>query len=141
MVIMIVPELEFDDAGSREAVAWIVGRLSYLAGSAAPGEEPPPKNNKIAKIEAKHRNLTARLNVPSSHPGHGDLNCRDLFSQKILFQKTATSFFPGSPCPSAPFRAGSATPTKPHHPPQRLWYVGGIDSPRHVTYDSFQEDE
>ncbi|MGA8849391.1 MAG: hypothetical protein WB564_06175 [Dehalococcoidia bacterium] len=69
MVIVIVQELEFDEVDSEEAVASIVGGLSLLAGSADPGEEPPPKNKKSARIEAKHRNLTTRLNVPSSHPG------------------------------------------------------------------------
>ena len=69
MVIMIVPELEFDDAESAEAIDSILGGLSLLAGSADPGEEAPPKNKKIARTEAKHRNLTSRLNVPSNHPG------------------------------------------------------------------------
>jgi len=70
----------------------ILGGLSLLAGSAAPGEEPPPKNKKVASTEAKHTNLTHRLNVPSSHPAQAALNRRDLFSQKILFQTTAPSF-------------------------------------------------
>jgi len=88
MVIIIVPELEFDDVELGEAAASIAGGSSALAGSAGPCEEPPPKNSKIAKTEAKHRNLTSRLNVPSSHPGHGILDSRDLFFQKIPFPKT-----------------------------------------------------
>ena len=67
MVIIIVPELEFDEVELSEAVASILGGSSALAGSADPGEEPPPQNKKIAKTEAKHRNLTTRLNAPSSH--------------------------------------------------------------------------
>jgi len=90
MVIIIVPELEFDDAGSREAVASILARLSLLAGSADPGEEAPPRNKKIAKTEAKHNNLTTRLNVLSNHLGQGALNCRDLFFQKTLSPKIPT---------------------------------------------------
>jgi hypothetical protein len=85
MVIIIEPELEFDDVELWEAVPSILGGASLLAGSADPGVEPPPKNKKIAKTEAKHRNLTSRLNVPSSHPDHGALSSRDLFSQKNLF--------------------------------------------------------
>ena len=92
IVIIIVQELEFDDVESVEAAALIAGAPSLLADSADPGEEPPPRNNKIARTEAKHRNLTSRLNVPSSRPGQGALNCRDLFSQKNLFQRTATCF-------------------------------------------------
>ena len=87
MVIMIEPELEFDDVEAGAAVASILAGPSLLAGSAEPSEEPPPKNKKIARTEAKHRNLTARLNVPSNHPGHGALNCRDLFSQKTSFKE------------------------------------------------------
>ncbi len=87
IVIVIVPELEFDEVELAEAVATIVGCLSLLAGSADPGEEPPPKNRNIAKTEAKHRNLTARLNVPSSHLRQGPLNRPDLFSQKNSFPK------------------------------------------------------
>jgi len=68
-VIVIVPELEFDEGELAEAVVPILGGASLLAGSAAPGEEPPPRNKKIAKTKAKDRNLTSRLNVPSSHPG------------------------------------------------------------------------
>jgi hypothetical protein len=90
MVIIIVPELEFDEVASREAAASILGGLSLLAGSADPCEKAPAKNRKTATAQAKHRNLTTRLNVPSSHPGQRALNCRDLFSQTILFQKTAT---------------------------------------------------
>jgi hypothetical protein len=95
-VIIIVPELEFDDVELLEAVASILAGLSPLAGSAAPGEEAPPKNKKIARTEAKHRNLTTRLNVPSSHPGHGVLNCPDLFSQKNSFKKAPTSTLPST---------------------------------------------
>ena len=67
MVIIIVPELEFDDAESWEALVSITGGLSLLAGSADPGDESPPKNKKIAKTEPKHRNLATRLNVLSNH--------------------------------------------------------------------------
>jgi len=88
IVIIIVPELEFDEVELVEVAASILGGLSLPPGSAAPGEEPPQKNKKIAKTEAKHRNLTSRLNVPSSHPGHGILDSRDLFFQKIPFPKT-----------------------------------------------------
>ena len=91
MVIIIVPELEFDDAGSREAVASIGGGLSLLAGSADPCEKAPPRYRKTATTQAKHKNLTTRLNVPSSHLGQGALNRSDLFSQKILSHKN-TSF-------------------------------------------------
>ena len=87
IVIIIVPELEFDEVELEEALASIEAGPSLLAGSADPGEEAPPENNKIAKTEAKHRNLTTRLNVPSSHPGQGSLNCHDLFSQKISFRQ------------------------------------------------------
>jgi len=90
MVIIIEPELEFDELELLEAVVPIAGAPSLLAGSADPGEEPP-KNKKTARTEAKHRNLISRLNVPSSHPGQGAPNRRDLFSQKTLFQETATS--------------------------------------------------
>jgi len=90
IVIIIVPELEFDDVELTEATASNVGGLSTLPDSADPGEEAPPKNKKIARTEAKHRNLTTRLNVLSSHPSQGAPNCRDLFSQKTLFQKTAS---------------------------------------------------
>jgi len=87
MVIIITPELEFDEVELVEATASILAGLSLLAGSADPGEEPPPKSSKIARIEAKHRNLTTRLNLPSNRPGQGALDRRDLFSQKILSQK------------------------------------------------------
>jgi len=86
MVIIIVPELEFDDVELVEPAASIGTALSLLAGSADPGDEPP-KNRKIATTHAKHRNLITRLNVPSSHPGYGALNSRDLFSQKNLSQQ------------------------------------------------------
>lgn len=69
MVIIIVPELEFDDVELSEAAASITGVLSPLVGSADPAEKAPPKNKKTARTEVKHRNLTTRLNVPSSHPG------------------------------------------------------------------------
>jgi len=82
MVIIIVPELEFADVELWEAIASILGGASLLAGSAAPGEKAPAKNRNTTTTQAKHRNLTARLNVPSSHPGQGALKCRDLFSQK-----------------------------------------------------------
>jgi hypothetical protein len=79
-VIIIVPELEFDDVELAEAVVPILGGLSTLAGSAAPGEEAPPRNKKIATTKAKQRNLTTRLNVPSSYTHQRALNRRDLFS-------------------------------------------------------------
>lgn len=87
IVIVIVHELEFDEVELVGAVTTILRGLSLLAGSADPGEEPPPKNKNIARTEAKHRNLTTRLNVPSSHPGQGAPNPCHLFSQKTLFQK------------------------------------------------------
>ena len=90
MVIIIVPELEFDDVELVEAVTPTVGGPSAPAGSADPCEKAPAKNRNIATTHAKHRNLTTRLNVPSNHPGQDALNCRDLFSQKILFHKLAT---------------------------------------------------
>jgi len=68
MVIIIVPELEFDELELAEAVASILGGLSLLAGSADPCEKAPAKNRNTATTQAKHRNLTARLNVLSSHP-------------------------------------------------------------------------
>lgn len=64
MVIVIVQELKL-----KEAAASIVGRLSFLAGSADPGEEAMAKNKRMARSEAKHKNLSSVLNVLSSHPG------------------------------------------------------------------------
>jgi len=90
MVIIIEPELEFDDVELAEAPTSIDAGLSLRAGSADPGDEAPPRNKKIARIAAKPRNLTTRLNVPSTHRGQDALTCRDLFSQKILFHKTPT---------------------------------------------------
>jgi len=69
MVIVIVPELEFDDVELVQAVTPSIAGLSPLAGSADPGDEAPPKNKKIARTEAKHRNPTARLNIPSNPRG------------------------------------------------------------------------
>jgi hypothetical protein len=69
MVIIIVPELEFDDVELLEAVAPVVARSSAPAGSADPCEKAPPKYRNTATTQAKHRNLTTRLNVPSSHSG------------------------------------------------------------------------
>ena len=85
MVIMIAPELEFDDVESWEAVAPILGGDSLPADSVDPCEKAPAKNRNTATTQAKHRNLTTRLNVPSSHPGQGAPNRRDLFSQKNSF--------------------------------------------------------
>ena len=81
-MIIIVPELEFDEVKLAEVPTSIVAGLSLLAGSADPGEEEPAKTKAITKTKAKHRNLTSRLNVPSNRPRHGALNSRDLFSQK-----------------------------------------------------------
>ena len=94
IVIVIVPELEFDEVELAQAAASILGVLSLLAGSAAPGEEAPPRNKNTARTEAKHRNLTGRLNVPSGHPVQGALDSHDLFSRKIPFQRTPTSMSP-----------------------------------------------
>jgi len=69
IVIVIVPELEFDELELPEAAVSILGGLSLLAGSADPGEEPTPKSTRIANTEAKHRNPTARLNIPSNPRG------------------------------------------------------------------------
>ena len=91
MVIIIVPELEFDDVELVEPAASIGTALSLLAGSAAPCERVLAKNRKAATTEAKHKNLTIRLNAPSSNPGHGAPNSRDLFSQKTPFQNTPPS--------------------------------------------------
>ena len=91
MVILIVPELEFDEVELWEAVASIVGRPSLPAGSADPCEKAPAKNRNTATTQAKHRNLTTRLNVLSNHPSQRALNCRDLFSQKISSSKTPAS--------------------------------------------------
>jgi len=91
MVIIIVPELEFDEVESAEAVDSILGGASLPVGSVDPCEKAPAKNRNTVTTQPKHRNLTSRLNVPSSHPGQGALNCRDLFSQKILLHKTPTS--------------------------------------------------
>ena len=88
MVIIIVPELESDDVELVGAAASILGPPSLPAGSAAPGEEAPPKNKKIAKTEAKHRNLTARLNISSNPRSQSPLDSRDLFSQKKSFPRT-----------------------------------------------------
>jgi len=92
MVIIIEPELEFDDVELSEATVPIAGGFSILAGSADPGEEPPPKNKRIAKTEPKHRNLTSRLNVPSRHTRQGTFHHRDLFSQKTCKRKTLLLF-------------------------------------------------
>jgi hypothetical protein len=80
MVIIIVPELEFDEVELGEAAASIGGGLSPLAGSVDPCEKAPAKNRNTATTQAKHRNLTTRLNVPSNHPGHDALNRPHLFS-------------------------------------------------------------
>ena len=69
MVIIIEPELEFDEVELGEAVTSIGGGLSLRAGSAAPCEKAPPKNRKTATTAAKHRNLNSPLNVASSYPG------------------------------------------------------------------------
>jgi hypothetical protein len=90
IVIVIPQKLEFDEVEPGEATASILAGLSLLAGSADPGEEPPLKHRKIATTDPKHRNLTTRLNVPSSHPDQGALNSRDLFPQKTPSQETAT---------------------------------------------------
>ena len=90
IVIIIEPELEFDEVESGEAGTSILGRLSLLAGSADPCEEPPT-NKKIARIEAKHRNLSTCLNLPSSHSRQGAVNCPDLFSQKNFLQRNTPS--------------------------------------------------
>jgi len=66
-VIIIEPELEFDEAEPAEAPTSIGGGLSLLAGSVAPCEKAPPKNRKLATTAAKHRNLNSPLNVLSSH--------------------------------------------------------------------------
>jgi len=87
MVIVIVHELEFDEVELGEAVAPILRGLSLLAGSVDPCEKAPAKNRNTATTQAKHRNLTTRLNVLSNHLGQGALKCRDLFSQKIFFKK------------------------------------------------------
>ena len=88
MVIMIEPELEFDEVETAEALVSIGGGLSLLAGSAEPSEKAPPKNRKIATTAAKHRNLNSPLNVHSSHPGQDALNSRDLFLGKFFIKQT-----------------------------------------------------
>jgi len=70
-VIIIEPELEFNEVEPAEAVVSIAGGLSLLAGSADPCEKAPPKNRNIATTAAKPINLNSPLNVPSSHPGQG----------------------------------------------------------------------
>lgn len=84
MVIVIVQELELDEVELVEAPTSIGGGLSPLAGSANPGEEEPAKTKAITKTKAKHRKLTNRLNVPSSHTSHGSLHCRDLLSSSCV---------------------------------------------------------
>jgi len=91
IVIVIVPELEFDDAELVEPATSIVRTLSFAAGSAAPGEEPPPKNRNIAKTKAKHRNLTTRPNVLSSHPVRVLLTAVICFPKKFLSHNTPTA--------------------------------------------------
>jgi len=91
MVIIIVPELEFDEVELGEAVAPILGGASLPAGPVDPCEKAPAKNRNAATTQAKHRNLTSRLNVLSNHLDQAALDPRDLFSQKILFHKTPTS--------------------------------------------------
>jgi len=86
-VIVIAQELEFDEVELLEVPTSIAGGLSPLAGSADPSEEEPAKTKAITKTKAKHKKLSHRLNVPSGHPGQGAPNCRDLFSQKILFKE------------------------------------------------------
>jgi len=107
IVIIIEPELEFAEVESWEAVASILAGLSLLAGSAAPGEEAPPKNKRIARTEAKHTNLTHRLNVPSSHPAQAALNRRDLFSQKNSSREQPPQ------CPLQSSRSGCLQPYTP----------------------------
>jgi len=69
IVIVIVPALEFEPVELTEAATSNIGAHSVLAGSADPGDEVPPTNKNIARTEAKHRNLSGCLNVPSSRPG------------------------------------------------------------------------
>ena len=69
MVIIIEPELEFDDVELEEAPTSIGGGLSLLAGSADPCEKAPPKNKKIATTATNPRILSSPLNALSSHPG------------------------------------------------------------------------
>jgi len=107
IVIVIVQELEFEEVELVEALVSISGGLSPLAGSAPPGEEAPPKNKKIARIVAKHRNLTSRLNVPSRHPAQGALNRPDLFSQKFFFKEQPPQ------CPLQSSRSGCLQPYTP----------------------------
>jgi hypothetical protein len=64
-VIVIVPELEFDDAESGEAVATTVGTSSALAGSADPGEETMAKNGTIATTGPNYENLSTGFSAPS----------------------------------------------------------------------------
>ena len=77
MVIIIEPELEFDDVAPDEAPTSIGGGLSLLAGSADPCEKAPPKNRKIAATATKPRNLNNPFNAPSNHPGQ-DASSRTL---------------------------------------------------------------
>jgi hypothetical protein len=65
-VIIIEPELEFDDVEPGEAPTSIGGGLSFLAGSVAPREKPPPKNRKTPTTAANPRILNNCFNVLSS---------------------------------------------------------------------------
>jgi hypothetical protein len=69
IVIVIVQELEFDDVEFVEALASIVGGLSPLAGSAAPREEPPPKNRRIARTEAQKSTHSFQCRLQLSRSG------------------------------------------------------------------------
>jgi hypothetical protein len=66
-VIIIVPELEFDEVEPGEAPTSIGGGLSLLAGSADPCEKAPPKNRKTPTTAANPRILNNFFNVLSTH--------------------------------------------------------------------------
>jgi len=114
MVIIIVPELEFDEVELLETTARIAGWPSLLPGSADPAEKAPPKNKKIMKTETKHRNLTTRLNVPPVIQARAPSTPAICFPKKLLSKKHP----PPQPnhrrqCPLQSSRSGCLQPYTP----------------------------
>jgi hypothetical protein len=111
IVIVIAHELELDEVELVEATAPIAGGLSPLAGSADPGEEPPPRNKKIARTEARHNHrsifIIARLLPPNM------LN-RNILAQHILYNLPHAAKCGRISCPTG------ETPSKTTCNPERL---------------------
>ena len=68
IVILIAPELEFDESQQGDAVASTIGGSSLFAGSVDNAEDPVAGTIRIATRAAKHIRLSSRLNAPSRHP-------------------------------------------------------------------------